>query len=91
MTDETLKKANELKYEISKLEHFIYYAELCWSRLSFAEKLKRRMIRYKGYGGFSGSEYQLSQDLSKKLLATMKEHLEELEKQYKECGKNDDN
>lgn len=87
MTDETLKKANKLKYEISKLEHFIYYAEVCWSRLSFTEKVKQRIIHHKGYGGFLTEEYELSQDLSKKLLATMKEHLEELKKQYKECGK----
>lgn len=84
MTDETLEKANKLKDEISKLEWFIKYAEMCWSHLSFTDRIKRRYIKHRGYGVFAGEEYQLSNELSKKILVVMKEHLEELQEQYKQ-------
>lgn len=85
MTDETLNKANELKEEIGKLEHFIYYATLTWKQLSILEKMKNKKVRlhYKGYGCFNGGDYDLSKELSEKVLVVLEQHLEELKEQYK--------
>lgn len=86
MTDEKLNKASKLKEEIKELNNLINCAELGWSRLSFTERIKKRFIKFKGYGfGYpltNGEEYQMSNELSKKILVTMKEHLSELEAEY---------
>ena len=85
MTDDTLKKANELKREIDGLNFFIQYAEMCWSHLSFLERLKKGkpLISYKGYGAFSGGVYEIPDDLSKKILELMKQYKDEKWEEYR--------
>lgn len=88
MTDDTLNKANEIKNEIRELEHFIHYAQLTWTHLSFLEKLRNRkaILHHKGYGAFSGGDYELSEELSEKIMDVLEQHLEKLREDYRELN-----
>lgn len=85
MTDETLKKAVDLKDEIIKLETFIRHATLTWKQLSFLEKLRngKVVLRHKGYGAWSSGDYELSKELSEKVLDVLEQHLEKLREDYR--------
>lgn len=88
MTDDVLNKANELKEEINKLDHFIRYANLTWRRLSIFKKLRKgkAVLHHKGYGAFGGGDYEMPEELCEKVICLLEKHLEELWEEYKKLN-----
>lgn len=81
MTGEVLKRANKLKYEISKLDNFIHNAENSWTGSIIK---KERTYIFKCDGPTNDKEYKLDYETKNKVLEVLKIHLKELKKQLEE-------
>lgn len=84
MTDEILKKANELKNEIKKLEDFQYYFQKTWKKgkLSLIPKHSFK-FGFLGHGVFDGQEILANEELSNRMYDLIEDYISELKEEYK--------
>ena len=77
MTEENLKKANDIQKEMKELENFIWHAERIWTG-KIIKQTQKYIFRANGYGCFEDAEYNLTTEMKDRILEVLKEHLEEL-------------
>lgn len=77
MTEENLKKANDIQKEMKELENFIWHAERIWTG-KIIKQTQKYIFKANGYGYFEDAEYNLSTEIKDRMLEVLKEYLEEL-------------
>lgn len=75
MTEDTLKRANELKKEIKEIDSFTEDCCKCWKMLRV---IKPNRIKLKTAYGIIRNEIEVSEALADKILTTMDEYKLEL-------------
>lgn len=80
MNDKDFKKAINLKKEINELSNFIYYCKKNWWKLTI-KKIHKILNLHTSYGCIS-KDITISEKLAKRILKTIEEYKNELEKEY---------
>lgn len=82
MTDEDLKKANEIKKQIREIDCFLATAKRVWTgKLAIKKPRSRLFFIAKGYGAFKSEEFELDTRLKNKVVEVLEEELIELKKE----------
>lgn len=88
MTNEELKKANELKKQIHEIECFLITARNSRSGKLLIKRHKPKLFfKANGYGFFESKEFELNTELKNEVVKLMKEKLKEMKKEFENIGK----
>ena len=77
MTKDQLTKANKIKWEIDKLESFIWSAGRVWTG-KIIKEVSRYIFESSAYGTIKSEEYELDTDVKNRVLDVLREKLKEL-------------
>lgn len=81
MDNEKLKRANKLEKEIRELELFIGSAAKVWTGKIIKKECKY-IFKSSAYGFIDSQEYDMDNRAKNKVLEVLREHLEELRKEF---------
>lgn len=87
MTNEELKRANELKKQIHEIECFLITARNVWTGSLVVKQHKPKLFfRANGYGYFTSKEFELNTELKNEVVKLLKDKLEEMKKEFENIG-----
>lgn len=87
MTNEELKRANELKKQIHEIELFLITARNVWKGALVIKRRKPKLFfRANGYGYFNSKEFELNTELKNEVVKLLKDKLEEMKKEFENIG-----
>jgi len=83
MTNEALRKAQELKEDIRNVDIFLHQLKFV-HRLKVASRITKVILKNITYGAFNGESFECDNKLTNKIIVVLEEHKLELEKEYED-------
>jgi len=83
MTNEDLRKAQELKENIRNVDRFLDQLKFVY-RLKITSRVTKILLNNIAYGAFNGTSFECDKKLTGKIIIVLEEHRLELEKEYKD-------
>ena len=71
MTDQQLKRANEINAEIKKIDYFLISAEMVWTG-KLIKQTQKYVLKSTAYGAISSEEYELDTETKNEMLDVLR-------------------
>lgn len=81
MTEDKLRQAKLLEYEINQIERFKYTCHQCWKTLRIKPFYNKKKMHIMTHYGAVGAEYEPPKELTERILAEIEKYKTELQEE----------